>query len=266
MTFNRRTRWTFAALTVAVLVFLYAPLAVIFLQSLNPSEHAAWPPRGITVRWWGKAWDNPGWKESLWLSVRVAFGATIIALGLGSLAAFAVHRFRFFGRETLSLLIILPIALPGIVTGIALRSAFDRVGIQRGFLTVVIAHATFCIVVVYNNVIARMRRASPNIEEASADLGAHPLQTFAYVTFPVLRTALLAGALLAFALSFDEIVVTTFTNQGVDTLPQWILNNIFRGRNVTVVNVVATAVVLLSIIPVWAVQKLTDGGGSGTGR
>jgi putative spermidine/putrescine transport system permease protein len=261
--FSRPTRWLLGISSALVIVFLYAPLIVIMIQSVNASENAAWPPDGVTTKWWGKAWDNPGWKDSLSLSVRVALAATVLALALGSLAAFAVHRFSFFGREAISFVILLPIALPGIVTGIALRSAFDRVGIQLGFFSVVVAHATFCIVVVYNNVLARMRRSSPNIEEASADLGAHPLQTFAYVTFPMLRTALLAGALLAFALSFDEIVVTTFTNRGTDTLPQWILNNVFRGRNVPVVNVVATAVVMFSILPVWAVQKLTDGPSSG---
>ena len=265
MHLSRPARVVLAGVALLVLLFLYAPLVIILVQSFNRSESAQWPPSGLTLQWWSKALDNTSWQDALWMSVKVASVATLIALVLGTLASFAVQRFEFFGRETISFIIVLPIALPGIVTGIALRSAFDQAGVKIGFFTVVIAHATFCIVVVYNNVLARMRRLSPNVEQASADLGAHPFQTFAYVTFPMIRTALLAGALLAFALSFDEIVVTTFTNQGQDTLPQWILNNIFRGKNVTVVNVIASAVVLLSIIPVWAVQKLTDGGGGGRG-
>jgi putative spermidine/putrescine transport system permease protein len=262
---SRPARVVLAGVALLVLLFLYAPLVIILVQSFNRSESAQWPPSGFTLQWWSKALDNTSWQDALWMSLKVATVATVIALVLGTLASFAVQRFEFFGRETISFIIVLPIALPGIVTGIALRSAFDQAGVKIGFFTVVIAHATFCIVVVYNNVLARMRRLSPNVEQASADLGAHPFQTFVYVTFPMIRTALLAGELLAFALSFDEIVVTTFTNQGQDTLPQWILNNIFRGKNVTVVNVIASAVVLLSIIPVWAVQKLTDGGGGGRG-
>jgi putative spermidine/putrescine transport system permease protein len=173
--------------------------------------------------------------------------------------AFAVHRYRFFGRETVSFIVVLPLALPGIVTGIALNAAFGRIGISLGTTTIVVAHATFCIVVVYNNVVARLRRMSPNLEEASADLGADGFQTFRYVTLPLVRSALLAGALLAFALSFDEIVVTTFTNGPRLTLPQWIFANLFRPGQVPVVNVVATTVVLLSIIPVYVAQRLADG-------
>jgi putative spermidine/putrescine transport system permease protein len=260
MYLSRRLRRILAAFSGIVLVFLYLPLLIVLLQSLNASETASWPPKRLTLKWWTGVLDQGGWRASLAQSIKVAVLATLIALVLGSLTAFAVHRFTFFGRNTINFLVVLPIALPGIVTGIALRSAFRELDIGLGLLTVVVAHATFCIVVVFNNVIARMRRLTPNIEQASADLGANPFQTFRYVMFPMLRTALLAGALLAFALSFDEIVVTTFTNQGRDTLPQWILDNVFRGKNVTTVNVVAAAVVMLSAIPVWIVQRLTDGG------
>ena len=256
-------RRSLAAFSALVLAFLYAPLVVVILQSVNASSSASWPPRRLTLSWWSGALDQGGWRPALVQSLKVASIATLIALVLGTLAAFAVHRFSFFGRNVISFLVVFPIALPGIVTGIALRSAFRQFDITLGLLTVVIAHATFCIVVVFNNVIARMRRNAPNLETASADLGAHPFQTFRYVTFPMIRTSLLAAALLAFALSFDEIVVTTFTNQGQDTLPQWILDNVFRGKNVTTVNVVAAGVVLLSIIPVWVVQRLTDGNSSG---
>ena len=260
MYLSRGIKRALAVISAVVLGFLYLPLIIVFVQSFNASPSAAWPPRSLTGRWWSNVLDQGGWRTALAQSLKVAALATVVALVLGTLASFAVHRFSFFGRNTVNFLIVLPIALPGIVTGVALQSAFRQLDISLGLLTVVVAHATFCIVVVFNNVIARMRRNAPNIEQASADLGANPFQTFAYVTFPMIRTALLAAALLAFALSFDEIVVTTFTNQGQDTLPQWILDNVFRGKNVTTVNVVAAGVVLFSLIPVWVVQRLTDGG------
>ena len=185
---------------------------------------------------------------------------------LGTLASFALTRYRFFGRNAVSFIAVLPIALPGIVTGIALNSGYHRVGINLSLFTLVVAHATFCIVIVYNNVAARLRRLSPSLEEASADLGADIFQTFGYITFPLMRSALLAGALLAFALSFDEIVVTTFTASGFETLPLWIFNNMFRPNNLPLVNVVATVVVVLSIIPVYLAQRLSDGALGASGR
>jgi putative spermidine/putrescine transport system permease protein len=197
--------------------------------------------------------------------LKTGCAATIVALVLGTLAAFALQRFRFFGRDTVNLVLILPIALPGIVTGVALNSAFRQVNFQLGFASLVVAHATFCIVTVFNNVIARLRRLSPNIEEASADLGADTFQTFRYVTLPLVRSALLAGALLAFALSFDEIVVTTFTAGTGQTLPLWIFSNLFRPNQLPIVNAVATAVVVLSIVPVYFAQRLTDAGAAGPG-
>ena len=197
-------------------------------------------------------------------SVLVALGATAIALLLGTMLAFAVGRYRFFGRNTVSLLVILPIALPGIITGIALQSAFVLAGIPFGFLTVIVAHATFCIVVVHNNVLARLRRTGTSLEEASADLGAASWTTFRLITLPQLRSALVAGGLLAFALSFDEIVVTQFTTRpGLNTVPIWIFENLFRPNQAPVVNVVAAVLILLSLIPIWASQRLsadTSGG------
>jgi putative spermidine/putrescine transport system permease protein len=266
MIFSPLIRRALAAVTALGFVFLYLPLVVVAILSFNTSKSFSWPPDGFTTSWWGKAWQSTDIRTSLANSAKTAVAAALIALLLGTLASFAVQRFSFFGRETVSFLVILPIALPGIVTGIALNRAFRTLGMQMSFLTLVVAHATFCIVIVYNNVIARLRRMSPNLEEASADLGADTWQTFRYVTFPLMRSALLAGALLAFALSFDEIVVTTFTSgPGFQTLPLWIFSNMFRPNNVPLVNVVATAVVLLSIIPVWLAQRLTDGGTT-TGR
>jgi putative spermidine/putrescine transport system permease protein len=251
-------RWTLRIVTLAVLAFLYLPLVIVVILSFNTAQSLAWPPDGFTLHWWNEAAHNSGARDALITSLKTATGATAIALVLGTLTSLAVQRYKFFGRETVSFLVVLPIALPGIVTGIALNSAFRQVGIELGLLTLIVAHATFCIVVVYNNVLARLRRLAPNLEEASADLGADLFQTFRLVTFPLMRSALLAGALLAFGLSFDEIVVTTFTaGAGIETLPQWILNNLSRPNQLPIVNVVATFVVLVSILPVWAAQKLT---------
>ena len=256
----------FAVMTGLVVVFLYLPLVMIVVLSFNTATSLSFPPKGVTLKWWHRAADNYGAREALWNSVQVAIGATLVALVLGTLASLAVQRYRFFGRNTLSLMVVLPIALPGIVTGIALNAAFRQAGIPFGMLTLIIAHATFCIVVLYNNSLARLRRMSPNLEEASADLGAHSFQTYRHVTFPLMRTALLAGGLLAFGLSFDEIVVTTFTSSaGLETLPLWILNNLSRGEQAPIVTVVASAVMLLSIVPVWLAQRLTAGDGPVTG-
>jgi len=251
------------AATAVTLAFIYLPLLVIALYAFNNSRSQTWPISGLTLNWFDKALHNPGARDALLTSLKAGLGATALALVLGSLAAFAVQRYRFFGRETVSFLVILPIALPGIVTGMALnatfRSVFEPFGLQLGLFTIIVGHATFCIVVVYNNVIARLRRTSRSIEEASMDLGADTWQTFVYVTLPALRTALLAGALLAFALSFDEIIVTNFTaGNGVQTLPLWIFTNLSRPNQLPIVNVVAVLVVLLSAIPVYVAQRLTQ--------
>jgi putative spermidine/putrescine transport system permease protein len=247
--------------TALTLAFIYLPLLVIELYAFNDCRTQAWPIDGLTLRWFSKALDNPGARDALLTSLKAGLGATLLALLLGTLAAFAVQRYRFFGRETVSFLVILPIALPGIVTGMALnatfRSVFEPFGVGLGLFTVIVGHATFCIVVVYNNVVARLRRLSRSIEEASMDLGADTWQTFRYITLPSIRTALLAGALLAFALSFDEIIVTTFTAGAQQTLPIWIFTNLSRPNQLPIVNVVAVLVVLLSAIPVYVAQRLT---------
>jgi putative spermidine/putrescine transport system permease protein len=234
----------------------------VLVNSFNSSRTFSWPPTGFTATWWGKAWLAEGARSALLTSVEAGLGATAIALLLGTAAAFAVARYRYFGRETVSFLVLLPIALPGVVTGIALNNAFRILGLPFGLLTIVIAHATFCVVLVYNNVLARLRRMGGSLEEASMDLGAGVWQTFRLVTFPLARSALVAGGLLAFALSFDEIIVTTFTAApGVQTLPLWIFANLFRPNQAPVVNVVAAALVLLSIVPVWLSQRTAGAGG-----
>jgi putative spermidine/putrescine transport system permease protein len=250
------SRWMLRLVTALVLVVLYAPILYVARLSVNEARDYAWPPRGFTLHWWQEALHQDGPRTALLHSIQTGLVATAIALVLGTLAAFALTRARFFGRNTVSLFIVLPIALPGIVTGIALLSGFQRVGIDLSFGTLVVAHATFCVVIVYNNAAARLRRLAPSVREASADLGADGLQTFRFVTFPLLRTALVAGGLLAFALSFDEIIVTTFTAGTEQTLPIWIFAN-FRLPNARpIVNVVALAMIVLSLVPVYISARL----------
>ncbi|MFF5404367.1 MULTISPECIES: ABC transporter permease [Streptomyces] len=241
---------------------IYVPLLLVLVNSLNPDRSASWPPPGLTGRWWSAAVHDSGARHALWVSVKAGLGATAIALVLGTLIAFAVARHRFFGRGTVSFIVVLPIALPGIVTGIALNSAFGTVlrplGVGLGLFTVIVGHATFCIVVVFNNVVARLRRTTTSYEEAAMDLGAHTFRAFLDVTFPLVRSALLAGALLSFALSFDEVVVTTFTaGPGVETLPIWIFGNMTRPQQAPVVNVVAAVLVLVSVVPIYLAQRLS---------
>ncbi|HEV2712797.1 MAG TPA: ABC transporter permease [Gaiellaceae bacterium] len=251
------TRMLLRLATVLTLAFIYLPLVVIALYAFNENVTQGWPIDRFSTRWFSVAWEDERVRDALWLSLQAAVGATAISIVLGTLLSLAVSRYRFFGRETISFLVVLPIALPGIITGLALQATYENVGIAFGLLTIIVGHATFCIVVVYNNALARLRRLAGSFEEASADLGADSWQTFRYVTFPELRTALLAGALLAFALSFDEVVVTIFTSGAQQTLPIWIFANLSRPAELPVVNVVAVVVILLSIIPVWIAQRLT---------
>jgi putative spermidine/putrescine transport system permease protein len=259
MRLSRPVAWALRALVALTLAFIYIPLMLVVINAFNPDRVSTWPPSGFTLAWWRKALTNQGAIDATVVSVQVALCATALALVLGTLAAFALQRYAFFGRDAVSLLVILPIALPGIVTGLALNSAFTAMlGVDLGLLTIVVAHATFCIVVVFNNVLARLRRLGVNAEAASMDLGATRFTTFRLVTFPALRSALLAGGLLAFALSFDEIIVTTFTaGPGTQTLPIWILTNLTRPNNAPVVNVVGTLLIVFSILPIYLSQKLS---------
>ena len=259
MTLSRTSRWILATITGVILAVIYLPLVVVLINSFSTSRSLTWPPPGLTLEWWGRAFRSAGALEAIATSVQVAVVATVISLVLGTLISLALQRYSFFGRDAVSLLVILPIALPGIITGIALNNAFRTIlGVQLSILTVIIAHSTFCIVTVFNNVIARLRRMGTSLEEASADLGAGVWTTFRLVTFPQLRSALLAGGLLAFALSFDEIIVTTFTaGAGMTTLPIWILDNLFRPSQAPIVNVIAVVLVVVSIIPIYFAQRLS---------
>ena len=245
----------------AGLAFLHLPILLIFVYAFTTEDRTyQWPPPGLTLKWFAVTWNRPDVWDALGLSVKVAAVSTAMALVLGTLCAAAVSRARFFGRETVSLLVILPIALPGIITGIALRSAFNLGDISYSTLTIILGHATFCIVVVYNNAVARFRRLSGSMLEASADLGANGFQTFRHVVLPNIATALLAGGMLAFALSFDEVIVTTFTAGQQQTLPIWMLEELVRPRQRPVTNVVAMIVVLVTFLPILGAYYLTRGG------
>jgi len=249
-----RAPWWLKGVTGGVLLFLHFPIAIIALYAFTTEEASfTFPPPGLTLKWFEVAWNRADLWRALTLSAEVALAATLIALALGTLTALAVHRSRFFGREAISFLVILPLALPGIVTGIALRSAMNLMDFSFTFWTIMLGHATFCVVVVYNNVVARLRRTAHSQIEASLDLGANAFQTFRHVVMPAIGTALLAGGLLAFALSFDEVIVTTFTAGQQQTLPIWIYSQLSRPRQRPVTNVVALLVVALTFIPIlWA--------------
>ena len=258
---GRTTRWVLGTWVLAVLLFLFIPIFTIIIFAFDRSNVQSWPIQHYTTNWFSVAWHDEEVRSALTLSLKAGIQATILALLLGSAAAFAVHRFKFFGREAISLLLVLPLALPGIITGIALQSFFSFNGVNFSLTTIVIGHTTFCIVVIYNNVVARLRRTSASLNEASADLGAYPWQTFRFITLPTLSTALIAGALLAFALSFDEVIVTTFTAGAQNTLPLWIFGAIRLGQQLPEVNAVVVFVLALTIIPVAIAVRLTGGGG-----
>ena len=261
---SRAVRIALRIASAGVLVFLYLPLVVLVIYAFNDSRIQAWPPVSFSLKWFGAAAENPAVLKAVINSLIAGTLATSIALVLGTLAALAVHRYRFFGRETISFLFVLPIALPGVVTGIALQRTFKTLDIDLGLMTVVVGHATFCVVIAYNNVVARLRRLPASPEEASGDLGADIWTTFRRVTAPRLGTALLSGALLAFALSFDEIIVTNFTaGPGTQTIPLWIYSAIQRPNELPVVNVVATVLILVSIVPVWLAQRIAGSEATG---
>ena len=264
MRLSKRSRILLRVAIAVGLAFIYIPLIVIVVYAFNSSKILEWPPPSFTTHWFSQAFKNEAAREAFFTSIKAGVLATAIALVLGTLASLAVARQRFFGRETISFLVILPIALPGIVTGVAISNTFTQVlNVPLSLFTVIVGHATFCIVVVYNNAVARLRRLSGSYEEASADLGAHTWQTFRHVTFPGMKSALIAGGLLAFALSFDEIIVTNFTiGAGEQTLPIWIFSNLFRPHELPIVNAVAVVMILISIIPVYLAHRL---GGEGAG-
>ena len=257
MTESGWVRVALRVMTGLTLVFIYFPLIVLAIYAFNPSRSQVWPPSGVSLHWFGEALGNGAVLAAFGTSMAAAAGATAIALVLGTSAALAVQRYSFFGRETISFLLVLPIALPGVVTGIALAATFKTIGITFGLPTIIVGHATFCVVIAYNNVVARLRRLPRTPEEASADLGADSWLTFRNITLPGMATALLSGGLLSFALSFDEIIVTLFTaGAGTQTIPIWIFASIQRPTELPVVNVVALVLLLLSVVPVYLAQRI----------
>jgi len=258
---TRASRIGLWAWAVAVFAFLWIPIVIMGIYAFNSSNVQSWPIAGFSTHWFSVAWHDPDVRSALELSVKCGLTATAVALVLGSLAAFGLSRARFFGRNAVSFIFVLPIALPGIITGMALNSFFLYWGIGLSIWTIVIGHATFCVIIVFNNMLARLRRTSGSFFEASADLGADGWQTFRYVTFPVVRTALVAGGLLAFALSFDEVVVTYFTAGAQNTLPLLIYGYIREGQRLPVVNAIALVVILVTVIPVFVAQRLTSDAG-----
>ena len=255
------TRWVLRLWVVGVLLFLALPILTIIIFAFDSSTVQSWPLAGFTFHWFSVAFNDPQVRAALILSIKAGVAATILSMVLGSMAAFGVHRFRFFGRESISLLLVVPLALPGIITGLALQSAFTFAGVELSLITIIIGHTTFCIVVVYNNALARLRRVSGSIHEASMDLGADGWQTFRFVTVPTMSTAFISAALLAFALSFDEVIVTVFTAGAQNTLPLWIFGAIRLGQQLPEVNAVVVFVLLFTIIPVTVAARLTGGGG-----
>jgi putative spermidine/putrescine transport system permease protein len=261
-----RASWGLKIAAVGGLLFLHLPILLIFLYAFTTEDKSyQFPPPGLTTQWFGVAWQREDIWPPLYLSLWVATIATFLAMILGTLVSAAMARTSFFGREQISLLIILPIALPGVITGMSLRSAFSIMDIPFSTWTIILGHATFCIVIVYNNAVARFRRLSGGILEASADLGANSFQTFRYVLLPNLGTALLAGGMLAFALSFDEVIVTTFTAGQQSTLPIWMLQELVRPRQRPVTNVVAIVVLLATFVPILIAYYLTRGGSETAG-
>lgn len=259
-TSTERGSWWLQISAIAVLLFLHIPMWLIFLYSFTTDTAAyTFPPPGLTLKWIPQALSNPEMQQALSLSIRVASLATMAALILGTLAAAAVYRSDFFGKEAISFMLLLPLALPGIVTGIAMRSAMSLLSIPFSYWTIVIGHATFCVVVVYNNVLARFRRSGGSMIEASMDLGANSFQTFWHIVLPNIGTALLAGAILAFSLSFDEVIVTTFTAGQQETLPIWILGQMFKPRSRPITNVTAMLVVIITALPILLAQRITAG-------
>jgi len=262
MQLSRTAKISLGGFAIIAMAGIYLPLLLVIANSFNATTSGAFPIQQWTTKWWAAAWHNEGVREALWTSVKVASVSTVIALILGTMISFALARYKFFGKHTVNLLVVLPIALPGIVTGVAFSNTFKHVfeplGVGLGMLSVIVGHATFCVVMVFNNVQARLGRVNRGLEEAAMDMGANLFTTFTQVTFPAIRSALIAGALLAFALSFDEIVVTTFTTApGTETLPIWIFNNMSRPNQAPVVNVIAAVLIVLSMIPVYLSQRLT---------
>jgi spermidine/putrescine transport system permease protein len=237
----------FGLLALLVYAFLYLPLIVIVLYSFSAAKVNVWPIESYTLDWYRELRHDRAIIDGVKLSIRVGLTASLIAVVLGTLAGLAIDRYQFPGKATLRFLIVLPITLPGIVTGVALLSYFTLIHWELSNWTIIVAHATFCITLVMNNVVGRLSQLPRHLDEASADLGATPFQTFRRITLPLILPAVIAGALLAFTLSFDEIVVTLFVKGRDSTLPLVIWARLRRGLSPEV-NAAATVIIAVSFV------------------
>jgi spermidine/putrescine transport system permease protein len=243
------------SLTTLTFLFLYFPLLVVVLYSFSETRVNRWPISGYSLNWYGELLDDTQMHDALKLSIKVGVMSALIAILLGTLAALALDRFRFPGKPLIRFLVVLPIVLPGIVTGIAMLAYFTLLGWQLSQWTLVIGHATFATTLVLNNVVARLSQLPRNLEEASADLGATPWRTFWRITFPLVRPAVLAGGVLAFTLSFDEIIVSFFLKGRENTLPLLIWGRLRQGYTPEI-NAIATVIIFVSLITVVASSLL----------
>jgi spermidine/putrescine transport system permease protein len=239
------------------IAYLQIPILVIGVYSFAVGDPAKGTinfslENGFTTEYWQNAFSRTDLNDSLLTSLRLAGLSTLIATSIGTLMAMALVRYQFRGRKASNLLIVLPMATPEIVIGSSLLSLFIVYGIARGFNTLLIAHVMFSISFVVVVVRSRLIGFDRSIEEAAADLGASPLQTFRYVTLPLLAPAIMAGALLAFALSIDDFVISYFNAGATETFPLWIYGVAQRGIPVQA-NVVATLLFLVTIAAIMLV-------------
>jgi len=242
------------SMSMCVLAFLYLPITVLIAFSFNDSRILSLPWRGFTWRWYEALFANTDLQDAIWNSLYVGLIATLITVLIGVPAAFALDRYNFPGKTLFRRFILLPIALPGIITGVAMLNMFSTLGVNLSLETVIMGHATALVSVVATQVFARLQRINRSMEEASADLGAKPWQTFWYVTLPNIRSAIVGSALLAFTLSFDEIPVTFFLIGRDNTLPMYIYSTLRRGITPEI-NAVGTLIIVASlgliILSVW---------------
>ncbi|MGR3315106.1 ABC transporter permease [Roseovarius indicus] len=230
-----------------VMAFLYVPIWILIIYSFNDNRTLTWPLTGFTTHWYEQLIRNEQLLTAIGNSFYVASCSTVLTLLVGVPAALALHRLRFPGKNVFRRLLLLPIALPGIVTGISMLNMFKMFGFNLSLETVILGHATALLAVVVTQVFARLQRLPKSLAEASSDLGANPLQTFIHVTLPNIRTALIGAGLLSFVLSFDEIPVTFFLTGRDNTLPMYIYSTMRRGVTPEI-NAVGTIIVLMSLI------------------
>ena len=247
-----------ALVTAGVMAFLYLPILVLIVFSFNDNRITTLPLRGFTLRWYEAFINNADIQEAIVNSLYVATCATAITIVIGTTAAFALDRVDFPGKTVFRRAVLLPISLPGLITGISMLNLFRLMGMNLSLETVILGHATALTAIVLTQVYARLQRFNRRLEEASSDLGARPWQTFLFVTLPNIRSAIIGSALLSFTLSFDEIPVTFFLTGRENTLPMYIWSTLRRGITPEI-NAVGTVIVVLSLgLIVTSIWLLSD--------